>query len=345
MREFRINLQLFADTSATAANPNLVQKAWAKQVWEAGKHQSFFEKFMGTNAQSIVHVKEELTKTAGDQIFIPLLMPLRDGGVEGDDFLEGNEAALTYREFSVTINQLRNAVRLVGRFDERKTQIDMRSDARNALAEWLAHEIDIRIFTALSTDPTADRVIYGGSATSEATVSDGDRFSVDLIGKAKRLATADEDTMIRPVRVDGNEHFVLVIDQWQARDLTNDQRWIDAQQYANVRGNKNPIFSGALGMYEGVIIHMTNRVLRTETGATNGNSQTKVGHALLLGAQACVFAEGEAPRWEEKTFDYNNKAGFAISRMFGIKKSQFAYNGTDLVDYGVVNILTSSVDD
>ena len=120
----------------------------------------------------------------------------------------------------------------------------------------------------------------------------------------------------------------------------------DAQQYANVRGEKNPIFSGSLGMYDGVIIHQCNRVLRTNSGATStGGTQTKVGHALFLGAQAAVFAEGEAPRWIEKAFDYDNKAGFAISRMYGIKKSQFAFDGTNLTDYGVINVLTSSTDD
>ncbi|MBR3745429.1 MAG: DUF4043 family protein, partial [Selenomonadaceae bacterium] len=45
----------------------------------------------------------------------------------------------------------------------------------------------------------------------------------------------------------GLETYIMIIDQWQARDLKNDQTWIEAQQYANVRGNDNPIFSGALG--------------------------------------------------------------------------------------------------
>ena len=50
-----------ANTTITIA-PALVQKAWAKATWEAGIHKAFFEKFTGTDAGSIVQVKEELKK-------------------------------------------------------------------------------------------------------------------------------------------------------------------------------------------------------------------------------------------------------------------------------------------
>ena len=134
----------------------------------------------------------------------------------------------------------------------------------------------------------------------------------------------------------------MIIDQYQARDLMKDARWLEAQQYANIRGEKNPIFTGALGMYNGVVIHQCNRVLRTDTGASN----TKVGHALFLGAQAAVMAVGNNPRWDEKTFDYGNQYGVSFGRMFGIKKSAFDYDGDGMAtDYGCVNVMTSSVDD
>jgi hypothetical protein len=58
-----------------------------------------------------------------------------------------------------------------------------------------------------------------------------------------------------------------------------------------------------------------------------------------------VFAEGESPRWVEKKFDYDNKYGVSIERMFGVQKSQFKYDGTNEMDFGVINVLTSSEDD
>ena len=130
----------------------------------------------------------------------------------------------------------------------------------------------------------------------------------------------------------------MVISPYQARDLKADPKWIEAQKHANVRGEKNPIFSGAIGIYDGIVIHEHERVPRTDTGA----SGTAVGHAMLLGAQAGIFTEGERPRYVTKEFDYNNQVGFAISRMCGMKKVQFQFNGTDWEDFGVINVMTAA---
>lgn len=356
MKNFKFDLQRFADTTIPA---ELVLKYWAKQAYEAGIHNAYFNRFIGDSANSIVHRKTELAKGPGTSITIPLLMPLKGAGVLGDNILEGNEEALNYLDFNVGLTMVRNAVRLTGRFEEQKTQINMRRDAKNALADWLSMYIDTSIFAVLTgilptwaggssskfdfplDPPTDDRILYAGSATSEATITTSDKFTADLIGQAKRLATADEDTAVRPINVDGRSTYVMVIDPYQARDLRDDEKWIEAQKHANVRGEKNPIFSGAMGIYEGVVIHEHIRIPRTETGSGGA----KVGHALFLGAQAVTFAEGEVPRWEEKTFDYGNKYGVAIGRMMGLKKAAFKYDGENLTDFGVVNVLTSSADD
>ena len=225
--------------------------------------------------------------------------------------------------------------------DEQKTQIDMRKDAKTSLSYWLANTIDGKIFKALSTDPTKDRVCFAGGKTAENTITADDKFTADIIGKAKRIAMADKNTMIRPVKVNGRDTYVLVIDQYQARDLMSDEKWLNAQQYANVRGEKNPIFSGALGMYDGVVVHQSNDIIRDKRGATN----TLTSHALFLGAQAAVMAVGNNPTWNEDTFDYDNQVGFAFGRIFGIAKTQFKFDGTNLTDFGCVNVITSSVAD
>lgn len=329
-----------ANTTITIA-PELVQQAWAKDTWKAGVEQTFFDKFTGTGADSIVQVRTELQKGDGDTINIPLLMKLKGEGVTGDNQLEGNEEALIYRNFKVTIDQLRHAVRLRGKMDEKKTQINMRKDAKMALSYWLANTIDGKIFKALSTDPTKDRVCFAGAETLEGAITADDKFTADIIGKAKRIAMADKDTMIRPVKVNGHDTYVLVIDQYQARDLMNDEKWLNAQQYANVRGEKNPIFSGALGMYDGVVVHQSNDIIREAKGA----SSTMTSHALFLGAQAVVLAVGDNPTWNEDDFDYHNQVGFEFGRIFGIAKTQFKFNGVDLTDFGCVNVITSSVAD
>ena len=93
-----------------------------------------------------MHMKTELKKEAGDSITIPLLLPLQGAGITGDNMLEGNEEEMIYRSFNVQIDQIRNAVRLKGKMEEKKTQVNMRRDARTSLARWLSNKTDKMIF-------------------------------------------------------------------------------------------------------------------------------------------------------------------------------------------------------
>lgn len=324
----------------TVIDPALVKTAWAKDTWAAGLNKSYFKKFTGTSEDNIVQVKEELKKEKGDSIIIPLLLPLAGAGVTGDNQLEGNEEAMIYRDFKVSLDQIRNAVVITGRMEEQKTQIDLRKDAKNALSDWLAKKIDKMIFAALSDNPTADRVIFAGGVANANAITASDVFTADTIGVAKRMAQANEDTALKPIMINGAEHYIMIVDQYQARDLKNDAKWLAAQEHANIRGESNPIFSGALGMYDGVIIHENNRIKRADN-----TSSVKVSNALFLGKQAVVMAEGGDLRWVEKSFDYDNQFGVSIGRIFGVAKSQFKFDGVNLTDFGVINVVTSSVAD
>ena len=337
----------------------LIQKWWAKELWDAGVNESFWKPFMGHSSKSIIHIREELKKNAGDSITIPLRMPLFGAGVVGDKTLEGKEEGLTFREFKVGIEMIRHAVRLKGEYSEKLSYFNLRQEARNAIVDWLSRYIDLAIFAILTgtpfplikaaTDefpftiepPSADRVLFAGTATSENTITPADTFDTNMISRAKRKAIADEITAIRPIKVEGKETYLIVIDHWQSRDLRRDPRWIEAQQHANTRGSSNPIFAGSIGMWDGVVVYENGRVPRTDTGA----GDTTVGHALLLGAQALTFAEGRAPKIVVERFDYKNQWGISIGRIFGLKRSMFKYDNTNFTDYGCLNIMTASVED
>lgn len=330
-----VKIQLFAINVPT----NLVQKVWAQELMRVAMNNIFFSKFTGTSAESIIQVKTELNKDKGDKIWIPLLLKLQGNPITGDNTLEGNEQDLKYTEFGVTIDQYRWAVRSTGEMEEQKSQLNMRRDAKTGLQVQIQEWLDTTIFSKLTTNPTANRVIYAGGKAAENAITTTDVFNTDIIGIAKRKAQMS-NPIIRPVNVDGGNYYVMVIDPYQARDLKNDEKWFNAQKDANIRGNKNPIFSGALGMWDKVIVHEAETCPRTDTGA----SGAKVGHALLLGAQAGVIAQAVKANWREDTFDYGNQWGVAVRQILGIEKTQYTINST-LTDFATINILTSSADD
>jgi N4-gp56 family major capsid protein len=89
----------------------------------------------------------------------------------------------------------------------------------------------------------------------------------------------------------------------------------------------SPIFTGALGEYNGVILHEAFRLPRITTG-----TNSKTGRAVLCGAQAAAlsFGRDNGPNrmsWTEELFDYGNALGVSAGCIAGMKKT--VYNSAD----------------
>ena len=139
---------------------------------------------------------------------------------------------------------------------------------------------------------------------------------------------------VQPIKVDGMDKYIMLVHPWAARDLKDDPKWLAAQQNANVRGSKNPIFTGVLGEYDGVILYEYERVQTGNIGASSAN----VCQNLLLGKQAACFAVARPAKHIEQTDDYGNIAGNGIAFYGAVEKTKF--NG---VDYGIINVMTGGV--
>lgn len=345
---FKIDLQLFAKGNETVVPEKLRQQAWASQTWTTAMIEQFFAQFTGKSSDNIIQLDDTMKKEAGDQITFKLRMPLLGDGTEGDDVLEGNEEAMEYHDFQVVINQgFRHAVRIKGKMEEKKTSTRMRTEAKDALVEWFAEQLTKRYFNKLSANPSSRRIVFPTGVGNGGGITAAHTMSCALISKAKRKAKkrivyTDAEgkkhvvPKIRPVKVKGKSYYVLILTEEQIRDLQNDPVWIQAQQHANVRGEENPLFTGAEGVWSGVAIFSHDFVKVTN----DGNAGTNVGHALFLGAQAACFAVGSNPEWEEEEFDFKNKVAFETGQIFGIEKSVF--DGEDLA---VMHIYAASVED
>jgi len=338
-------LQLFGDGPVIPVA--LREKAWAQQTWTMALKDTTISNYVGKDTGSIVQLDDTLKKEAGDQITFHLRAPLTGEGTTGDDVLEGNEEAMEYYDFSVTIDQIRHATRLKGKMAEKKTSIKLRTEAKDALKDWFAEKIETMYFDALSADPSSHRIVLPNGVNSVSAITNANTMSCAVISKAKRKAkkrttyTGTDGKVhilpkIRSIKVNGKDTFILIITEEQARDLRNDPVWIAAQSQANVRSEDNPLFSGAEGIWDGVIIFTNDNTQVTPNGA----SGIAVGHALFLGAQAACFAVGSDPEWNEDEFDFGNKVAFETGQIFGIAKS--VYDGED---FGVLHVYTASVED
>jgi N4-gp56 family major capsid protein len=142
----------------------------------------------------------------------------------------------------------------------------------------------------------------------------------------------------------------MFVHPWQAADLKTaaSSTWAQAQREAQNRGDNNPIFSGALGVWDGVILHESDFVPTCQATKNFSSSGQAAGarafRALLCGAQAALMGNasqkgrGAASTFMvEKTFDYENKVGYAVGYIGGIQKATF-----NSIDYGVVAVDTGA---
>jgi N4-gp56 family major capsid protein len=328
-------------------------KLWSTLTLREALKATLFGKIMGTGKSAILQKMTELEKSAGDQIKYDLLMQMTGAGVTGDNRMRDNEEALIYYQETVEIDQLRNA-HAFRRMSQQRTLHNMRSDAKANLADWFAGKFDDYMFRTLcgdttlthgttATAPTSNHIIWSGDATSQGNIGANDQFTLSDIDFCKEKAKTLTPP-IRPTNAGGSDMYVVVLHPYSVTDLRLDVAnsayftWPDIQMYANKRGLNNPIFTGAIGVYNNVIIWESNRIY---------SPATNVRRNLFLGAQAGVFAMGGAydsieksrvgkdnlMSWYEEIDDYGNEKGISVGAIFGMNKSVF-----NSADYGLITI-------
>lgn len=309
---------------------NLVPKVWAKKVWHEGVKDSYFDKFTATDGSNVVHKNKDLENVKGDSVVFGLMMNLTGSGVEGNrQKLAGSEDTLNIYDFTVNTKLVRNAV---SRYeaDDQRTQYDMLKEIKIALKQWLSDWLDDRLISRLAYNPSNGEVLYASAAGTQSSITANDKLTTTIISRAKRKAMMHAPK-VQPIKVDGMDKYIMLVHPWAARDLKDDPKWLAAQQNANLRGSKNPIFTGALGEYDGVILYEYERVQTGNIGASSAN----VCQNLLLGKQAACFAVSRPAKHIEQTDDYGNIAGNGIAFYGAVEKTNF--NGKD---YGVINVMT-----
>lgn len=348
-------------TTSFATGDALAVKLWSKKVAVEALKATWVYKFMGRDDNALLQIYDDTSKSPGDRIRIPLRRLLSGAGVRGDATLENNEERIQYFSDDVFIDQLRHAVREGGRFSRQLVPFDVREHARFSLQDWWADRIDTWFFnqicgntgqtdlrytgnqTAIAAD--ADHLIIAGAGPTGFTLSNTttQQFTLTLIDvaieKAKTL-----DVPIRPIRIGGEDKYVMFLHHYQVFDMkksTATNQWFDIQKAAMQGGNvsNNPIYTGALGEYNGAILHASNRVPGFSSSAT-GVTGTPVKQAVLCGAQAAAmaFGRGHGPEryeWVEDYFDYENQFGVAAGCISGLKK--LVFNGSD---FGCIAVRT-----
>lgn len=348
--------------STFGTNSPQAVKLWSRKLFREALKNTTMSKYMGEGSDNAIQVLNDTKKGPGDTIYVNLRMQLSGAGIQGDSTLEGNEEALTLYRDTVLIDQLRHAVRSGGKMTDQRIPFSVREEARMGLQDWWADRIDTSLVNALTGNTGQTDTRYSGnnattapqySATAgagrwvfvnsnestEASISTTSTITLAAIDRAIVLAKTCTP-LIRPIMVGGKPFYLLFLHPFQVRDMraatTVNGSWMDIQK-ALLQGSgskDSPIFTGALGVYNGAVLIENTRI-------PAGTATTR--RAVLVGAQSAAFAVGqdnnpEKMSWVEELFDYENQLGVSAGMIFGTKKTVF-----NSLDFGTVALSTYAV--
>jgi N4-gp56 family major capsid protein len=344
-------------TTSYGVNDALAVKLWGKKLFQDALKKTYFDRFMGKSSNSLVQLRDETSKGPGDRITIGLRMQLSGAGVQGDGTLEGNEESLTTYSDNVYIDQLRHAVRSAGKMSDQRVPFSVRDEAKAGLEDWWADRLDTWFFNQLAgytaqtdtrytgnqaaTAPSTNRKLFAGSTATDVGQTSSDIFNLNLIDKCVERAETVSPTL-RPIMVGGEKKFVMFLHPYQVYDLrtsTSSGQWLDIQKAALAGGKDSgsPIYTGALGEYNGVVLHQASRVPQ---GVNGSSAVTTTRRAIFCGAQAALMAYGQKDQsaemsWVEELFDYQNQLGVSAGMIAGLKKTVF-----NSEDFGTITVST-----
>ncbi len=354
---------------------------WSMDLWKQARNMSFVNKFLGSDANAIIHHITELKRDEkGARAVITLLADLTGDGVAGDRTLEGNEEGMQTFDQVIRIDQLRNANRLEGKMADQKSIVTFRSNSKNLLAYWLADRIDQLAFLtmggiAYTKKPNgATRVgsdlPYLEFAADVAAPSAGRRLRWDgtnrtLVssGASSAITTADtptwemfvqlkafaKDRYIRGTRREGGDelYHAFLCPQAMAK-LKLDPTYMLNLRHSTQGGTNAKLFGGGSVEIDGIVLHEFRHVPNTlgaASGSKYGGAGTVEGSQVLFcGAQALAMADIGSPEWVEKEFDFNNQPAISVGKILGFLKPKFGtiYESNAVEDFGIINVYVAN---
>lgn len=334
---------------------------------------------------NFVQLFDEPSKGPGATVNFDLLPNIVGPGVLGDNPIAGSEVSYSALQDSFVINQLRQSINNVGRMSQQRVPYSMRDAAKVSLANWWKERLDVWLMNQLGgntaqtnvaytgmqapTAPDAAHWIRAGGVAAEANLTSSHPFDVALIPQVVAMAQGTLTFPIKPVNVGGVQvDGILFLHPLQVKQIKQQYsagQW-GAIQTAALQGGQvsgNPIFSGAIGMIDNVIMHQDahvpygdntqnlvyDSVLGTTVAAPTSlgaaaTGTTSVARAIFVGAQAAAIGFGMAEnvngrplkvKWVEEILDAGNQLRVTAGMIAGLKKTVFASQ-----DYATIVIST-----
>lgn len=360
-------------------------KAITRQVTLKSKVKPFIATSEADNTSIISAVKK--TCELGSHVSVSMEDALISSGATGNVTLDASTEELRTIKQLVVVDRFQHTVPSNGSVTSQRSANQFKTKAKASLSNWGTMKFDKIFFSAMSAGCT--NIVACGHLTDLVTtgIVKADVLTTTDVEEAKRRALlgvkADGSACppLIPIHTSTNEnlgfyedvdYFVMFVGTNSARNIKNDPNWASARSDALERGKTNPIFTGALGFWDGVLLLDVKTDTARQSGVLTSSSKfngfgnvktsdltTYVGAAsqeteinLLVGAGACHIVVDQGVGY----YDYPDKddvrrMNASIDRVYGMAKTKYQASANDGVlegsifdgqDYGVIAVVAST---
>jgi len=363
--------------------------SYSKSVTREVTKKSKVKPFIATSENDTESIVKTVLKTCemGSVVGVGMEDALVESGAVGNvDFSASGEELKDIKQF-IKVDRFQHAVPSTQSIVNQRNADKFKSRAKNSLSNWGTMKFDKIFFSAMSADCT-NIVACGHHTDADTTnIATADVLTTADVEEAKRRALLGVDSAgnavppLIPVRTTQSEnmgyyeeveYFVMFVGTNTARNIKNDANWAEARKDALERGKKNPIFSGALGFWDGVLLLDVKTDTARQSGVLTSNSkfvgfgnvkksdlsiytgaasqETEINLLVGAGAAHMVVDQGIAYYdWEDKNDPRRMNAG--IDRVYGFAKTKYEASANDGIledsifdgkDYGVIAVVAST---
>lgn len=246
---------------STDFNSNSIPAVWQKAVQHVSDRMSISARLVGSESSDAPIVeKEDLTKGPGDTIRYVIYNRLIGKAKTGTTALQNTEEKMTNAADSVTVALHRHATAF-DKFAAKVVLGDLEAIAARNVGEWHARYMDDE-FTDQVINQDTPTILYGGDATSRATVAPGDIFGNSAL---KRLHAAAQRRGVQPWQTSGKARmpfpvYGAIINEIDYYNLVSSDGFTQDVRLAGERGKGNPALDGNIDMKDGIVIYRWSSV-------------------------------------------------------------------------------------
>lgn len=339
-----------------------VRQDWEKQVMvQVTKRCTLLNPkygLIGNEDTNMIQRRTEAFKEGGSRATITLIRQLRQKPAYGNQTLRDQEEGIPTATFQWDINQLRHAVKIAGvRITQQRVTWDVWQRSLTLMGEYWPKVLEAGMcmhlagFTVdgstqsewyhdgthlgmtLNNVPRAadtKHIYRPNGAADDLAVSTDPSARIDL-NTATILKTIAKNLPIpiRPCMTPWGEVYVFLVHSYAIRHLKENSRWL-AMMRDTLKGGAidgNPLFTGALGLYDEVLWVEANYL---PPGFVSSTIYRDVRRNVFCGAQALALGFGKMFKDEstfvneQESWDYANNKGVAASTLMGAKSPYFS---------------------